>query len=224
MVDKVNRTTFGGMDKDAKIALFDGKPGDGKSTLCAYLLHKLQSQYEYGFILSTTIYNDDIWNKVTWLHKIEITTDVIEPLTAILNCQKEKVKKYKKSDFKTAAEARVPRLCLVFDDLVGRTRFGDKDTINMLATTRHIHTHVYITSQYTNSVQPMLRDLATEVYLSASSGDGIYKTMQAYFPSNTKKEQKEIMLKLAAKGDHVFGHLRRNNGEYRYVKVPRTFL
>ena len=203
------------MDEKPKIILFDGQPGDGKSTLCAYLLYRTAHLDSYGFILSTTLYNDPIWGALPWLNKIEIIDDVAGPLKKILEAQKSVIKREKKKI----------RLALVLDDLIGKTKFGDKDSISLLATSRHDCVHIFITSQYTRAIIPMLRGIATEVYMSKPSDEGMEKQFVAYFRFLSKHQRELLIYDLIKAGQYVFCHFNRLEGNvYRLVKVPEKWI
>lgn len=201
--------------KHASITLVDGHPGDGKSNLMAYLIYRKQQRehaYAYGFICSTTLYNDKIWSLVPFLRQVSLLDSPLEAIKSLVDAQVKVVDRCVK------ARSQPPTMCLVLDDLIGQTRFQEKEFIQLLTTSRHANIDIFISSQYTMAVSPMLRGIATTVFFSMQGDENMERVVKAYCKTLSKSEQSALLGDLLEAGEYAFVRHTRT-GKYTYTIV-----
>jgi ABC-type dipeptide/oligopeptide/nickel transport system ATPase subunit len=134
-----------------------GKSGSGKSTLLASLLNDEKGRFYTGFfdhvfLFSPTAGGDDIQKQygVTENHVFTDLEESIEILQTIQEAQKEAVKQ--------AGADKAPNYALIFDDIIGDTKFmNSKEFVKCFYQSRHINCTTFLCTQHYKRVPRVCR-------------------------------------------------------------------
>lgn len=180
--------------------IMSGKSGCGKSTLLANLLldarfygpseQKPKGWFDKIFLFSPTANGDDI-QKSLGIDKKYVFTDLDEAaelLDMILDTQQKKLDKADGAD-------KVPQYAIIFDDVIGNTRFmNEKAFTRCFYQVRHVNCTTFICTQHFRKVPKVCRLQANFVFFFQGSAAEVEIVTEEYAPPMyTKKEFMQLV-------------------------------
>lgn len=177
-----------------------GKSGSGKSTLLANLLlderfYGPSVDYPKGwfdkiFLFSPTANGDDIQKSLN-IPANHVFTDLEEApelLATILDSQQKKLDAARGAD-------TVSQFCLIFDDVIGDTRFmNDKAFTRCFYQVRHVNCTTFICTQHFKKVPKICRLQANFVFFFQGSAAEVDTVVEEFAPPMyTKNEVRNII-------------------------------
>ena len=216
--------------------IISGKSGSGKSTLLQNLLKdgrfygpsqtRPDGWFDKIFLFSPTANGDDIQRSLD-IPQQHVFTDLDEApelLETILNSQQKKLDKGTGAD-------KVPQFAIIFDDVIGNTRFmNSKEFTRCFYQVRHVNCTTFICTQHFKRVPRVCRLQANFVFFFQGSQTevetvaeefappGMHKKVFAQFVEETTRERFEFLtvnMKV-----HSSIRFRRNLGEV--ANLPTT--
>jgi len=180
--------------------VISGKSGSGKSTLLANLLKderfygpsadRPKGWFDKVFLFSPTANGDDIQKSLD-IPKKYVFTDLEEApemLSLILDTQQDKIDKAEGAD-------KVPQFCIIFDDVIGDTRFmNEKAFTRCFYQVRHVNCTTFICTQHFRKVPKICRLQANFVFFFQGSAAEVEVVVDEYAPPMyTKNEFRRLV-------------------------------
>ncbi len=154
-------------------------PGGGKTTLIKFELYKGAQKKTYDVAIVFTSSYDDYTGVIE--DKYIYTQYSDKTLAKILRFQKEH-----------GTVENMPRLLLIFDDMIGAMNFNTP-VVNMLVTQyRHFNIGVVIAIQYCKKVPPTIRESCSKCYILGLNNLDSYKACYESFGQRKFKTLKEF--------------------------------
>ena len=162
--------------------LLCGKSGSGKSTLLASLVNDDDSRFyrEYFskvFLFSPTGHGDDIQTHygIPDEHVFTDLDEAPELLELIIKSQRDKIKK--------SNNAKVPQFAIVFDDIIGDTKFmNSKQFSQCFYMCRHANVTTFICTQHYKRVPRICRQQASLICFFRCSRNEVELIAEEYSP------------------------------------------
>jgi len=184
-------------------SLLIGASGSGKTTLLNRLLTDkrfFKGYFDDTVIVSPTAASDKAQKD---LGASVVVTDMKEApgvLDRLLERQKDLVTE--------KGFVKAPKICLVFDDVVGFTRFMNCPAFTTcFIANRHHNITTFICSQSYKSIPRRCRLQASNIFFFRSSKSESERIIQEYCPPGYSKPEMEQILDHATGGDHSFLHI-----------------
>ena len=180
-----------------------GKSGSGKSMAVCNMLsnpYMLQNVFDY-IIMYTGVEPDENLIECLKLPKENIKVNFTEDDVSSYMSKMEKVCKQKGK--KSLEE--VPKVCMLFDDILGFPKFLKSSTMSKLITTnRHMNISVIVLSQYFKKLPAIVRTNASYTMVFPSSEAECLKIADELCPPNLNKKQFMTLIRHATSEPYNF--------------------
>ena len=175
--------------------IISGKSGSGKSTLLANLMkderfygpskEKPAGWFDKVFLFSPTANGDDVQKSLN-IPKNHVFTDLDEApqlLQVILDTQQTKLDKGAGAD-------KVPQYCIIFDDVIGDTKFmNEKSFSRCFYQVRHVNCTTFICTQHFMRVPKVCRLQANFVFFFQGSASEVHIITDDFAPPLYSKNE-----------------------------------
>jgi len=130
--------------------MFVGHRKAGKSHTARYVYDFLRDKFGFDetYVLTRTGAGG-IWNNVVSSKDKIVRKDFVEYMRILIECQEKA-----RDDF---GEARMPKICLVLDDIIGHVPANCQELIDLATTGRWLNMTVLLLTQYYHSFFPIIR-------------------------------------------------------------------
>jgi hypothetical protein len=185
--------------------IFCGKSGSGKSTLLANLLSRdvfygNSRSFDAVFLISPTGTTDDI-QKSLHLSPTHVITDLEKEAIPFL----ERLYTLQSQEIEKMGAAKAKKICLIFDDVVGNTRFMNSTIfVKCFVANRHANLTVMLCSQHWTRVPRVCRLQANTLYFFALSNSEIELLCEEFAPPGMKKTTFRVLVDVALKIPYSF--------------------
>ena len=142
------------------------QPDSGKTHMIEFLIKQLwgEGRLQYGFVFSLTAKMNGDYSYLP--QKYIYPKYKNDTLRAILQHQASK------------GGPKAPPAFIIFDDCLGDTQFNSDAFTSFVSMYRHYNLTVFISTQYTNKVPPIIRDCCTYAFIFKQ---GTVKSMKALY-------------------------------------------
>ena len=190
--------------------VISGKSGSGKSTLLANLItdgrfygkspEKPDGWFDKIFLFSPTAQGDDV-QKALGIPSKYVFTDLSEApelLEVILDTQQKKVDK-------SAGADKVAQFCIIFDDIIGDTKFmNTKEFTRCFYQVRHVNCTTFICTQHFHRVPKICRLQANFIFFFQGSASEVDVVVEDYAPPMYSKNEFKRIINDATRDPHSF--------------------
>jgi len=183
--------------------LISGKSGSGKSTLLANLITEerfYKGWFDKIFLFSPTANGDDI-QKSLGIPKKYVFTDLQEApelLEVILDAQQKKLDKGNSA-------AEVPQYAVIFDDIIGDTKFmNQKAFTRCFYQVRHVNCTTFICTQHFKRVPRVCRLQANFIFYFQGSQTEVETLIDEFAPPMYSKNEFSQMIHDATSARYSF--------------------
>lgn len=182
--------------------LITGKSGSGKTLACINLLtnEKLLKDHFDHILFYSGIHPDKELLKELKLKKENVFTNFKEHDVSTIIDKMEKICKKNEKDL-----SEVPKVLMIFDDILANNQFLKSSTLVKLATaSRHFNITTIIMSQYFKKVPPIVRTNSSYFMIFPSSESELIKMAEELCPPNMSKKFFLEIAKYATKEKYSF--------------------
>ena len=180
-------------------SLIVGRSGSGKSILMNFMLNNkgmFSGWFDLIVLISPTCNTDDVQMSFGADECVDDLDEADNFLKQLMILQKEKIEEY-------GAE-HSPKLCIVFDDVIGHKFLNSSSFTACFTRSRHYNFTVFCLSQQYKSIPKKCRLQANNLMFFKSSDTETQSVVDDYTPPNFNKLKFLKMIKEANGDDHSF--------------------
>lgn len=147
-----------------------GTSKTGKSYLLKHILSNMleRKEFKFGLVFTATKFTDSY----SWLPDERVYANFDMDAFQLWLRFLVKIKK---------ARGDIPPSFLVFDDIISQLPLGSKEWAQFIATFRHFNITIFITTQFPNMIDPLLRSQTEYAYLFTMTNDPQFRSSYLAF-------------------------------------------